>query len=428
MIPVEKFFVASDFREEQEAIGELALSIERQGLIHPIAVKPVGDRFEVIAGRRRFYALRDYLKLTHLEEGDHYVVKEGMDALVCQLIENIDRKDFKPIEAARLIKAIHDRGVEEHGRPVRGHRGGWTVEDTAKLLGRTKGFISKMLKIASNSDLVDNAPSIDAALSEIERHEKKEVLSAVRKAQVSKVSLPDIEDYFSSYHNVDAKTLLSSLKDNSVDLILTDPPYGIDLDTITPEDCYADSKDDLLITLRQCLPEMARVLRPDRYIIIWCSFYLFSTVHDLMAECGLSPSPTPIIWSKPNSTGRTTSPDQRLGSIAECAVYATSGPGAELSEKGTPNVFTVHMVRKDRVHPAQKPEALLEKLITTFSRKGDLVLDVFAGSASTLRACMSTNRKFIGCEVDEEFYNAGLSYTLNWLNKFHHETCSEEDS
>jgi len=427
MIPIEKFFVASDFREEQEAIGELALSIERQGLIHPIAVRPVGDRFEVIAGRRRFYALRDYLKLTHLEEGDHYVVKEGMDALVCQLVENIDRKDFKPIEAARLIKAIHDRGVEEHGSPVRGHKGGWSIEDTAKLLGRTKGFISKMLKIAANEELAKNSPTIKDALDKIDKEKKKEVLSAVRKAQVSKTSLPDIEDYLSSYHNMDALSLLTSLEDNCVDLILTDPPYGIDLDTITPEDCYADSKDALLSTLRQCLPEMARVLRPDRYIIVWCSFYLFSTIYDLMVECGLSPSGTPIIWTKPNSTGRTTSPDQRLGSIAECAIYATSGPGAELSEKGTPNVFSVHTVRKDRVHPAQKPEALIEKLILTFSRKGDLVMDVFAGSASTLRACMSTGRKFIGCEVDEEFYNAGLSYTLNWLSKFHHETCSEED-
>jgi len=422
MIPVEKFFVASDYREEHEGIGELALSIEKQGLIHPITVKPVGTQYEVIAGRRRFYALRDYLGLTHLEEGEHYVVREGMDALVCQLVENIDRLDFKPVEAGRLIKAIHERGIEEHGRATKGHGGGWSLNDTAKLLGRNKGFISKMIKIADNADLVGDAKSINDALDRIEKEGKKDVLSAVRKAQASKVKPVTFDAIFSRYYNTDALSLLRTLEDNSVDLILTDPPYGINFDEITPEDCYDDSKESLIKTLEECIPEMTRVLRPDKYIILWCSFYLFSTIYDLMKDNGFSPSPVPLIWSKPNSTGRTTHANQRLGCITECAIYATSGPGAELSQKGSPNAFTVQIVRENRIHPAQKPEALLENLINIFSRKGDTVLDTFAGSASTLRACVSTGRLFVGCEKDEEFYNAGVSYTLDWISKFHRET------
>jgi len=429
MIPIERFFVASDYREEPEAIGELALSIEKRGLIHPIAVKEVGTQYEVIAGRRRFYALRDYLKLTHLEEGKHFLVREGMDALVCQLVENIDRLDFKPIEAARLIKAIHDRGVQEHGRAIRGRAGGkgWTIADTAKLLGRTKGFISKMLKIASNEEVVEDASSINEALDIIERAEKKSVLSTIRKARVKRVKPIDIDSALSNYYNLDALTLLNDLDSSTVDLILTDPPYGIDLDTITPEQCYSDDRSALLSLLESCMPEFRRVIRPDKFIIIWTAFDLISVVIDLLHQNGFSPAPTPIIWVKPNTTGRSVQSTSRLGSVAECAVYATSGPGAELTEKGHGNVFSIPSLKSDRIHPAQKPETLLEALINIFSLKGDTVLDVFAGSASTLRACISTDRHFIGCEKDPDFFSSGLSYTLDWLRKFHNETYSEEE-
>jgi len=60
---------------------------------------------------------------------------------------------------------------------------------------------------------------------------------------------------------------------------------------------------------------------------------------------------------------------------------------------------------KDRFHPTQKSVSLFEELVLKHSNEGDLVLDCFAGSATTAVACIRTERKFIGCELDKEFYN-----------------------
>jgi len=60
-------------------------------------------------------------------------------------------------------------------------------------------------------------------------------------------------------------------------------------------------------------------------------------------------------------------------------------------------------------HPTQKSIALMEYLIKTYTNKNELVLDFTAGSFSTMVACQNTNRKCIGIEMDEEYFNIGLN-------------------
>ena len=62
-------------------------------------------------------------------------------------------------------------------------------------------------------------------------------------------------------------------------------------------------------------------------------------------------------------------------------------------------------VRKGNFHPTQKPVALLEYLIKTYTNEGDLILDFTMGSGSTGVACINTNRKFIGIELNEKYFN-----------------------
>jgi site-specific DNA-methyltransferase (adenine-specific) len=68
---------------------------------------------------------------------------------------------------------------------------------------------------------------------------------------------------------------------------------------------------------------------------------------------------------------------------------------------------------KDRFHPTQKSLPLFEALITKHSNEGDLVLDCFAGSATTAIAAHRTGRKFIGCEMDEEYYKKSIERINN---------------
>lgn len=61
-----------------------------------------------------------------------------------------------------------------------------------------------------------------------------------------------------------------------------------------------------------------------------------------------------------------------------------------------------------QIHPTQKPVRLLERLLALTTKPGDVVLDPFAGSCSTAVACVNTNRKYIGFEIDKEYYEAGI--------------------
>ncbi|WP_229092802.1 DNA-methyltransferase [Bacteroides finegoldii] len=60
------------------------------------------------------------------------------------------------------------------------------------------------------------------------------------------------------------------------------------------------------------------------------------------------------------------------------------------------------------IHPTQKPVRLIERLLALVTQPGDVVLDPFSGSCSTAVACINTNRKFIGFEIDKEYYDAGI--------------------
>ena len=72
--------------------------------------------------------------------------------------------------------------------------------------------------------------------------------------------------------------------------------------------------------------------------------------------------------------------------------------------------------QRNRYHPTQKPVALLEYLIKTYTNKGELVLDFTMGSGSTGVACMNTNRKFIGIELDENYFNIAKERIENAIN------------
>lgn len=71
--------------------------------------------------------------------------------------------------------------------------------------------------------------------------------------------------------------------------------------------------------------------------------------------------------------------------------------------------------QKVSLHPTQKPVALLEYLINTYSNKGDTVLDFTFGSCSTGVACLNTRRKFVGIEMDEDYFNIGASRMENLI-------------
>lgn len=79
--------------------------------------------------------------------------------------------------------------------------------------------------------------------------------------------------------------------------------------------------------------------------------------------------------------------------------------------------YFVTAEREGKLHPTQKPLALMEWLIKTYTNEGDTVLDPCMGSGTTAIACINTGRKFIGFERDEEYYKIALERINNHLKK-----------
>ena len=75
--------------------------------------------------------------------------------------------------------------------------------------------------------------------------------------------------------------------------------------------------------------------------------------------------------------------------------------------------FSIANLRKGRLHPTQKPVALLEYLIKTYTNEGDVVLDNCMGSGTTAVACINTNRDYIGIELDKKYYDIAVDRVNN---------------
>jgi ParB/RepB/Spo0J family partition protein len=122
---------------DQDALAELAASIAEQGLLQPIVVRPIGKRFEIVAGERRFRALtlnRTAAALCVVREGD-----DDGNTRALRIIENLQRADIKPLEEAEAFSALNALD------PVK-----WTAAEIARKIGTSDRFVAQRIAVARN--------------------------------------------------------------------------------------------------------------------------------------------------------------------------------------------------------------------------------------------------------------------------------------
>ena len=188
----------------------------------------------------------------------------------------------------------------------------------------------------------------------------------------------------------DCLELMKQLPDKSIDLILTDPPYGIgEAKGKNKSRCklakakdYGISEWDDHIPNKEVFDEIFRVSK--NQIIFGGNYFVEN----------LKNSPCWIVWDKNNS-----------GDFADCELAWTSFKTAVRKFKWTWNgMIQENMKNKEvRKHPTQKPIELMRWCLENYSKEGDLVLDPFLGSGTTARACKDLKRDFIGFEISKEY-------------------------
>jgi len=235
--------------------------------------------------------------------------------------------------------------------------------------------------------------------------------------------------------NGDCLEVMKELPDNSIDFILTDPPYGIiesKWDNIIPYNLMWQQlkrirKDNIAIALFGSEPFSShlRLSNLDEYKYDWyweknkASNFFNSKIMPLKIIENI------LVFSKGKLSNHKTAKNilnyypQNLKVINEVRTKFRGKTNENLLQRPSmnsdtfvakyknypKNLLKYNIENKNRTHPTQKPVALLEYLIKTYTKENQVVLDFTMGSGSTGVACVNTNRDFIGIELDKEYFN-----------------------
>jgi DNA modification methylase len=217
----------------------------------------------------------------------------------------------------------------------------------------------------------------------------------------------------------DCLVAMKTLKDESVDLIVTDPPYNLNKNYGNESDNR--THDEYLSFTRKWLQEAKRVLKPNGTIYVFMGVRYISYVYAILEkELGFQFNSW-ITWFYTQGIGKTKGFSPRhddilmftkskdfkfnLDNVRVPQKYYRSVNNMRGANPGNVWEFShIHYCQANRQkHPTQKPEALYERMILASSDVGDLVLDPFAGSGTALRVCQQTERSGIGIEINPDY-------------------------
>lgn len=238
----------------------------------------------------------------------------------------------------------------------------------------------------------------------------------------------------SKVYNADCLAILPQIEDESIDLVLADPPYGT-----------TQCKYDCVIPIDELWNELKRVVKPTGSIILFSKMPFTAR----LIASNLEGYHQEIIWVKnvasnflnankmaldvhenilifrkikpgtkvkrtynPQLTPGTPYKVKRSGKDDSGDCYGKIKTRTDTTNNGTRKPTTVvyydRVANNVRCHPSQKPCTLLDYLVRTYSNEGDTVLDFAMGSGSTGRSAITNARKFVGIEKDKETFDTAV--------------------
>lgn len=215
----------------------------------------------------------------------------------------------------------------------------------------------------------------------------------------------------------DSKELIKKIPDQFIDLILTDPPYNIGKHSTgnIPLPGRSAINNDVALWDQvdfhpeEWVDEFLRILKPTGNLFIFTSYNQLGRWYDCLDH--RMDTTQFMIWHKTNPAPKIF----KAGFLNSCEMIYCGW-----NKKHTWNFISqteMHnfiespiCMRPERLsnpkHPAQKPTAVLKKIVTIASNEGDVVFDPFMGVGSTGVAALALQRRFIGFELDETYFNA----------------------
>jgi len=237
----------------------------------------------------------------------------------------------------------------------------------------------------------------------------------------------------------DCLDILPSFPNESVDMILADPPYGTTV-------CKWDS----VIPLEPMWEQLKRVIKPNGAIVMTASQPFTTTLiasnmkmfkycwvwektqsrghllaykrpmqkhEDVLVFCNGTEIYNYVLTDKPKKDIRPHSVSGKAGVYNNKPVHQSQTRRIPLDKKLPESIIKFSNAQKT-IHPTQKPVALMEYLIKTYTNEGETVLDFTCGSGTTCVACIKTKRNYIGIELDEKYYKIARRRVKKAKEKF----------
>jgi DNA modification methylase len=406
---------------------ELTTSIAEIGLLHAPVVRETPEGLTLVSGERRLRAIEDLFMLGHSLFYNNKVIEPGsvpyvtlgelsfLEAEEAELDENLKRRDLTWQELAAAHERLHKlRQKQVLAQPHKtGEPAVWTTADTAKeLSGRSDGAyqdkVRRELIVAKHlgNPEIQKAKTVDEAFKLLKQQENRE-----RNIALAEETGKTFSSAIHEVKNFDCLKWMEVIVEGGgelVDVICTDPPYGMGADTFGNaagklsgiEHHYDDSYEAWYLLMEAWCPLSYQVCKPQAHAYVFCDIDNFPVLKTLMQQAGWYVFRTPFICVKPNS-GRVPLPDQGPRRQYETLLYAIKG------KKPVTHIYpdVISTTADEQLsHGAQKPVALFKNLLQRSVLPGDTVLDCFAGTGPIIPAAHHFQCQAIVLEKEKEYY------------------------
>lgn len=447
-------------RKDFGNLEELALSIQKNGLIHPPTVTkaPPGAAkpYVLVGGERRMRAMK-MLEVPQFPVNIREAL-EYHEILELELMENFHRKEMLWQEQCILIARTHREKEKVSALDAKT----WGVRETGRLLGVSIGHVSHATTlapklIAGDAELLAASSMFAAYEILLKRQEDLAMKLATQNLNETasravggiRTTTDDVDDIFGEKSDDlsafgadsidafaagvqtsqptnklnmdfgklfmfgDCMQLMSNMADECVDHVVTDPPYGIDL-AMMPDikniENVVDTHDveQNVSMFEPFLREAYRLLKPAGYCVFWYDLDHHEKLQALGKSIGFKVQRWPIVWHKLHPC-LNNAPRLNFTKNVEFAMVMRKG-AACLVEPQTSSVFGADgsADRKLYDNPFAKPLAAWKFILNAIAYKGQSIFDPYAGQMSCGRACVNMGLIPMGIEIDENHYNRGL--------------------
>jgi DNA modification methylase len=454
-VEISKITVGPRARADYGDIDELASSFSRLGQLQPIILDGDGD---LVAGERRLKAAMmlgwNEIDAVYMADLDEIGRKE------VELEENLRRKEFTWPEEVLALEKLYNLKVEKYGPRTSGSDGseGFGIKDAIDQFERSAGNISESLSLARALREFPNL-AFEKTKSAAFKQWKRLHAHRIRQEQARRRNITIAEEPeggatldgltavsgikavpppvppptstassqvaplvkkagFKGYglmYRGDAEFVLRNMEAAIIDCIITDPPYALSMFRGDDQQTsgrrlaehqgamYDDDPHKVLDKFDKVMEQAARVLKPNGHAYIFFHHNWYQEILNiLMQHFGEDHvEETPIIWIK--NTSGIGDPNERWVYSYEPFLFVNRGRSL-VKPQGHNYIITNTVPPGQKTHPTEKPTMLLRQIVQASCVKGEIVLDPYAGSGSTIIAALESGCKFYGIELDDVYY------------------------